>query len=461
MKKSVLILIFIFQTIILHAQIKFSTESNIKIFEKAKEQNKLVAFVVETDECKNCNAVAEEGLSTDSIKKIIENNFIITKVASVPKEINIDQDLFTLKNNFFGFICTNTTGNILSIHPGSTTNSNHYYFVLNKAIESNNDTSLQLSVFKRKYYENPKSVKNLQLLIEKIISMDIQPKQSVIDDLTLIAPEDSAKSMNFIQYILKLSPLVGSKAIDYVAKNPEIYNTSWYRMDLKTRVEINNKIINKSLLKAIQEKNLSYAEKVANFKATVNSFKNYEDFQRVYDIVILTYLKGIKDTMSYTNYSLRLYETNIMKLSVDSVLRIDSLNILKSLNPKLSNFSNQNLQIDTITKNIIRTTSKIATQAGYFANLLNEGAWTIYTYTKDEFKNKLALGWAKKSVEFEKNYANSDTYARLLYRSNNIEEAILMEKEAIVLAKNAGINTLEFKEVLKKMKKKLPVIDEY
>ena len=461
MKKSVLILIFIFQTIILHAQIKFSTESNIKIFEKAKEQNKLVAFVVETDECKNCNAVAEEGLSTDSIKKIIENNFIITKVASVPKEINIDQDLFTLKNNFFGFICTNTTGNILSIHPGSTTNSNHYYFVLNKAIESNNDTSLQLSVFKRKYYENPKSVKNLQLLIEKIISMDIQPKQSVIDDLTLIAPEDSAKSMNFIQYILKLSPLVGSKAIDYVAKNPEIYNTSWYRMDLKTRVEINNKIINKSLLKAIQEKNLSYAEKVANFKATVNSFKNYEDFQRVYDIVILTYLKGIKDTMSYTNYSLRLYETNIMKLSVDSVLRIDSLNILKSLNPKLSNFSNQNLQIDTITKNIIRTTSKIATQAGYFANLLNEGAWTIYTYTKDEFKNKLALGWAKKSVEFEKNYANSDTYARLLYRSNNIEEAILMEKEAIVLAKNAGINALEFEEVLKKMKKKLPAIDEY
>lgn len=462
MKKWIFILIFINQSILLNAQLKFTTDSNNKIFENAKEQNKLVAFVIENENCKNCNELAEKGLSVDSVKAIIENNFIIKKVSKLSELAIIDTQLYNLSKYFFGLICTNENGNILSIHQGSTSNSNHYFKTLHNALQENLNYNNSLTTLINTYYSNNKSFFDVQNLINKILFIHIEPSQKIIDELVQIAPDDSAKSITFIQYILKLAPLVDSKAKNYVAQNQEVFSTSWYRMDLKERIEINNKVIIKSLSKAIQDKNKTYANAVANFRASTYSYKNYQDYQRAYDIVMLSFYKGIKDTQSLINLSIRFYEVNVMKFSVDSILRIDSLNNTNTINSNSSNFNkNQFLSIDTTSKNTIKTTSTSSSLASFYANILNEGAWSMYTFTKDIFKIRKALDWAKRAIEFDRNYAVIDSYARLLYRTNNIEEAILMEKEAIALAKKEKISTVEFEEVLKKMRKKLTAIDEY
>lgn len=450
------------QTIVAQAQIKFSTETNIKIFEKAKEQNKLVAFVIENENCKNCNELAEKGLSVDSIKAIIDNNFIIKKVSKISETTIIDTQLYNLSKNFFGLICTNENGNILSLHQGSTSNSNHYFKTLQNALQENLNYNNSLTALINNYYSNSKSIIDVQNLVNKILSIHIEPSQKIIDELVQIAPEDSSRSISFVQYIIKLAPLLNSNAMKYAGQNKEIFVTAWYRLELPLRIEINNKVVIKSLQKAIDLKDRNYAYDIANFRASANLNNNYNEIQRASDAVMLTFFKETKDTNAYTNLALRYFEVNFMNLGVDSIVKLDSIRNTKNYKLSTTLYDYQNNTVDTLSNKTFKTSpNNTSNQALRISNILNEGAWTMYTFTKDTFKIRKALDWAKRAIEFDKNYAVIDTYARLLYRLNNIEEAILMEKEAIALAKKEEISTVEFEEVLKKMKKKLTAIDEY
>ncbi|RYD71372.1 MAG: DUF255 domain-containing protein, partial [Sphingobacteriales bacterium] len=48
---------------------------------------------------------------------------------------------------------------------------------------------------------------------------------------------------------------------------------------------------------------------------------------------------------------------------------------------------------------------------------LNQLAWAVYQNTDDKESLSNAENWAKKSVELKKNYANTDTYASVLYKN--------------------------------------------
>lgn len=74
---------------------------------------------------------------------------------------------------------------------------------------------------------------------------------------------------------------------------------------------------------------------------------------------------------------------------------------------------------------------------------LNAGAWYAVEMTKDEDDLVKAAGWAKRSIELEPNYFNHDTYAQLLYRLGEEEEAKTYLDKAIEMAKEAGINVDE------------------
>jgi len=83
--------------------------------------------------------------------------------------------------------------------------------------------------------------------------------------------------------------------------------------------------------------------------------------------------------------------------------------------------------------------------------MLNEFAWNFYEHVKDKTMLKKAVKWAKKSMQLEKNYYNTDTYAALLYKLGKNEQALKYAKEAIVLAKKSGINYSETEAMLKKI----------
>jgi len=66
---------------------------------------------------------------------------------------------------------------------------------------------------------------------------------------------------------------------------------------------------------------------------------------------------------------------------------------------------------------------------------LNSLAWNVYEVENDKEKIANAIVWVKRSIELDKNYYNTDTYAALLYKIGEYDKALLIAQEAIEIAK--------------------------
>lgn len=66
---------------------------------------------------------------------------------------------------------------------------------------------------------------------------------------------------------------------------------------------------------------------------------------------------------------------------------------------------------------------------------LNTLAWGVYENESDAKVLKTAIKWVKRSIELDKNYYNTDTYAALLYKTGNYKQALALAKQAITIAK--------------------------
>ncbi len=89
------------------------------------------------------------------------------------------------------------------------------------------------------------------------------------------------------------------------------------------------------------------------------------------------------------------------------------------------------------------------------SDMRNEVAWSYYE--NDDMQNvnllKIALKWAKESVELDEKYMNTDTYAALLYKLKMKKEAAKAAKKAIELAKKSGEDASETEKLLEKINK--------
>lgn len=77
---------------------------------------------------------------------------------------------------------------------------------------------------------------------------------------------------------------------------------------------------------------------------------------------------------------------------------------------------------------------------------LNSIAWTVFENVNDKPVLEKAEAWAKKSVELEEGYANTDTYANLLFKNGKKEEALKAANRSVELAKAAGLSKQDYKE---------------
>ncbi|MCU0444116.1 MAG: thioredoxin family protein [Microscillaceae bacterium] len=85
---------------------------------------------------------------------------------------------------------------------------------------------------------------------------------------------------------------------------------------------------------------------------------------------------------------------------------------------------------------------------------LNSIAWSYFTeIAQDDLKvlQKVAQ-WAKKSVSLNKNFANTDTYANILFKLGQNKEALKYAEESVSLGKAAGDDTTTTEELVKQIK---------
>jgi thiol-disulfide isomerase/thioredoxin len=82
---------------------------------------------------------------------------------------------------------------------------------------------------------------------------------------------------------------------------------------------------------------------------------------------------------------------------------------------------------------------------------LNGHAWAFYQHVEDNGKLSKAKAWIEKALQLQEDYSTLDTYAALLYKLNNKEEARIYAEKAIAQAKAAGEDYTETEDLLKKI----------
>jgi len=91
------------------------------------------------------------------------------------------------------------------------------------------------------------------------------------------------------------------------------------------------------------------------------------------------------------------------------------------------------------------------------SSLLNNVAWSFYEKVDDAKMLAKAVAWAKKSIDLDCNYYNCDTYAALLFKTAQYEDAKLAAEKAIEQAKAANEGYDETMELLGKINEALKV----
>jgi tetratricopeptide (TPR) repeat protein len=435
--------------------------------QKATKAKKMLFLQIQSEKCFQCNDVANMGIR--AAKASIDSHCIVLSLKTIPEELKPVYNIYEIPKEYFGVIITDESMNILSVMNSSNTNSFPYIQLIQRALVEKRSTETFARV-KEKYLMQKPSFETSMQLTNKIMQIGFEPGGELIDELVRKAPSDSLESISFMQYVLKQAPLVGSSAYLTITKQRDNYNMAWYRMSLRERVMINNRIASKSINKAIADKNLAFANQVAYFRQGTYTDKPEDGFKANME-TMLTYYSSVNDTASYLRTVFNYYDRFYMNVQPDDIKREDSINakkMVKTISPSESEMVFQQLP-DSIKRKVeanMKTNGAVfsktiayAPRVQFYANGLNEGAWKVYTYSNNPAHLNKAVLYIRKSLEFYETPESIDTYARLLYKTGNHPEAIQWEEKAIQQKRKAGFDASEFEKVIFRMKKSLANID--
>jgi hypothetical protein len=450
-KNPVLLIAFLCLFITAGAQVKFRNISVPEAFTLAREEDKIVFVYLVSEECTQCNEVATQGFEDAAYGRAVNNSAIPLWVTPGSKSFSDLDSMFHMGPGF-GQLFIHSNGSLLYRYAGSSSamfmNMRHLENALGK--KANPDT--EFMELQKEYNAGKREFDQLYKLAAKKNAFDMAHDQ-ITDEMVDLAPKDSARSVTFIKFVAEQAPLVDSKASRYIRKDYRVFNEAWYLMPLQKRAQINRVLIAKSKAKAIREKDLRYAEQVAEY--TAGTYSDARDARRNYERTLVDYYRGVKDTANYLLASVKYYDNYLMTISVDSMKKVDA-----DRQAKLMGGSSMD---KAITQNgaVRQEMVNFAPATQYYTGELNTAAWTVYIMTRDPYYNSKALEWAKRANEFYEQPASLDTYARLLYRTGNKADAIFIEEKLIEFSRERRAPTREYEEVLAKMKTGGASIDKY
>jgi tetratricopeptide (TPR) repeat protein len=500
--KNLFYIILLLSTFNVSAQVKFENISLNDAIAKAAVSGKIILIQFESVSCFECNEVADKGLSDKNFPIKIADGFVALKItANHP-----DRQDFSAKYNprqAFGTYFISSDGELLHVYPGSASIADKYLTEIEKAYSKLNEGKVTLAELDNEWRNNPKNIAAMEANLTKRSSLGL-PTDSLLDVYVKRLPNDSFYSQRTIVFILKQAPSLFSKANSKIKNDQTFYSTAWYTLSLSDRININNRIAFKSMKIAIDEKSRNKAMIVADFHAGTHTDRFSKAASKTYNKKMLDYFIGIKDTTNYLKKAVDYYDSFYMDEPLSKIQQQDSLARIKAM----QNSTIQNVKIvDPATDKLAKTldslaperrmkplnmddpkdvalkkmidsvvtasrmnrsqnsegipTRRVAAQQSFtyapttqfYANDLNSGAWLVYTSTSDKKYLTKALAWAKRATEAFESPEVMDTYARILYKTGDQQQAIEVLQKAVVIVKERQRNSVpRFEAVLNKMK---------
>jgi Thioredoxin-like len=443
MKKITTLSVLLLLSFSVFAQVVFENLSYDGALQRSKETGKLVFLQFESVGCEQCNEVADKAFENKKLSETLEQTFICIKISADHPDRNKVASLYNKSNDGFGSMFIASDGTLIHNYPRSTTRSDSYQQEIDKALTKAGE-GMRVSALEKEYREGNKIPALMELLIRTKKTLNLET-DSLLQEYVSLLPADSLMSIRTLLFITEMAPVIGSKADSLLKKNYSVFIAAWSKMSLAVRVGINNRIIYKSMQKAIREKNESYAYRIAAFTRRTYD-NNLQAGQKAYDSKLIDYYRQTNDTINYLIRSVYYYDNYYMTVSVDSIKRKDSLN-MKSLFEKQIAMSEKNR--NTVTNKKVIQYAPIVQN---FTRDLNNAAFSFYQMTNDPLHLAKALQWSVRANEFSESYEAMDTHAHLLYKTGKKQEAIEWESRAIALKKKRGFDTKNLDKELSDMK---------
>jgi hypothetical protein len=446
MKLSLSILLITFFSLgSIHAQsIKFESS-----FEKAKslavELKRPIAILI-TIEPPVYSPNFLNGLSDERVIEKFNNNFINYKAdradtAASGKIIN-EYKIY----RFPSFIFIDAKGGFMFTDIAFLSRAQPLLDIAEKAISLIKEKSLV--DYDSIYAGNESSAVFLKEYILRREKAGITNNAELIEKYVLKLKVSDLYNYGEVLFILKAGPTADGNAYKLATLDKQLTDSIYKTEPIADRIAMNNAIITNTMNSAIANNSISRALAAASFTRSTWTGDPIEG-QKNWNLKMMQYYKGVKDTTEYLRLASVFYEQYYMRLTVDSVRKLDSLNYLAA-KKNAREISRTTINDTTISRSFSFTYSKDS-----YATELNNAAMTFYqmAVNKNEYLFKAML-WSRRAIELSEKPAFYDTYAHLLYRLKLFDEAESMQRKAIELGKAFKIDTKLFQEEYEKIRKR-------
>lgn len=422
-------------------QVKFKSISFDDALKQSQKKGRIIFLQYESANCKQCNEVADKAFANEELAEFLNQTFICIKISPDHPDRGRIASLYNKKEDSFGSMFISSDGNLVHNYSGSTTFITRYKEEIDQALTKVGE-GIKANQLEKEYRSGNKSPGLMELLMQLKRSLNLET-DSLLEDYVLLQPADSFRSVRTLAFIAQMAPVMESKASMFLRADYNLFDKVWQSLELSERIRINNRIVYKSMQKAIREKNKTFAYKVADFRRRTY-VNNARAGQMASVHEMIGYYFETKDTLNYLKNSAGYYDNYYMTVSIDSVKSKDSLEMKMMFAKQAPPVSSGN--------GTFRTTIKYAPVSQSYNNELDNAARSFYLMTNEPVYISEALSWAARANEFFEKYTSLNTFALLLYKSGRKEEALIWQGKAISLKKKQGFDTIGLEKELADMK---------
>ena len=359
---------------------------------KAKQENKMIFADCYTTWCGPCKWMDKNVFHNDTVGAFYNSNFICVSIDMEKGEGKEISKLYEV-GCYPTYIYTDVNGNLLHRESGA--------FPVKKFVEAGKKAltpEQRYSYYKEKFDAGDISKKELLTYIQLRNGSCLGISEQKLQFFNMKSEE-------------------GDTLVWFFIKN--------YGIDIHSKEY-------ESIISSREEYNKKYSEETVN------------------RVILNTYLSAF-DKCLYNNVGMDTAQYIKLKAELQGLNIPDAKTIISDFDIALYLNTQNWKQLVIAAKEYVSNLAKDETE---FSNL-NNIAWVFYENINNDEDLKIALGWAKRSVELNPKYFNTDTYAALLYKLGNKKEAVKVANEAIELAKKEGADysgTAILLEEIKKLK---------
>lgn len=431
---------------------------------KAKAEKKLVFLHLEDSKCQQCNDVATQGFNSTLLKEKFEKNFVSLRANVETERGRKLAEKFEIRGALISLFI-DADGNILNRFNGSTSRAATYEEQADIALGRKDKK--HLSDYEKEYKAGARSSVFLKeyMLSRKEVSL---PADDLLDEYVGQLPVDSLNNYEVVKFIYKQGPSLDSKVYKVIqAVTPRTLIDSIYKsVPPNEAVEMNKAIIETTFRKAVQKRDRGLAYQLGGFTQGTYQ-RDYAQAQLASTRSLLRYYYAVKDTAEYINTVENFLDFNHMRLTVDSLKRLDASEMKKMQNNQVKNkgLNRPFPGMQGQPSQVAVSTFSFSPPSQYFHVELNEHAWHIYEMSNKSKDLENGLKWSMQSMLFsdalnkDKGHpyrlgipAYMDTYAHLLYKLGRKDEAIEWQTKAVEAQNVTGQPSPSLEATLKEMK---------